>query len=164
MVSYACDLLPNPAKVPNIRHNGTLSIDANDEKTQESWIWAHAPKKCAPCFRGTQNFLFNTFRQLCCSLGTPIPCNLFSRIWWIHWIWFLVHFDPETGMQHALDTKGFPKNTNFGYDWLLRSKNLSSRRFKRQKVVFELRNVYGLWSLWCSIDQTSSTQWKNACF
>jgi hypothetical protein len=29
-----------------------------DEKTQESWIWTRAPKKCAPCFRGTQNFLF----------------------------------------------------------------------------------------------------------
>jgi hypothetical protein len=23
-----------------------------NEKTQESWIWARAPKKCAPCFRG----------------------------------------------------------------------------------------------------------------
>jgi hypothetical protein len=31
---------------------------ADDEKTQESWIWARAPKKCAPCFRGTRNFLF----------------------------------------------------------------------------------------------------------
>jgi hypothetical protein len=29
-----------------------------DEKTQESWILACAPKKCAPCFRGTRNFLF----------------------------------------------------------------------------------------------------------
>jgi hypothetical protein len=28
------------------------------EKNKESWIWARAPKKCAPCFRGTRNFLF----------------------------------------------------------------------------------------------------------
>jgi hypothetical protein len=33
-------------------------IYCEDEKTQESWIWARAPKKCAPCFRGTRNFLF----------------------------------------------------------------------------------------------------------
>jgi hypothetical protein len=33
----------------------------DDEKTQGSWIWARAPKKWAPCFRGTRNFLFISY-------------------------------------------------------------------------------------------------------
>jgi hypothetical protein len=73
-----------------------------------------------------------------------------------------VIFDPETGMRHAPDTKGFSKITNFGHDWLLRSENLFSRRFKGQKIVFELRNVYALWPVitvmfYCSIDSCFET-------
>jgi hypothetical protein len=63
MVSCTCGLLPNPANVPNSKYKAwwysiDLKFHADDEKTQGSWIWARAPKKCAPCFRGTRNFLF----------------------------------------------------------------------------------------------------------
>jgi hypothetical protein len=49
-------LVRQKSQISNIEHNCT-----EDEKTQESWILARAPKKCAPCFRGTRNFLFIYF-------------------------------------------------------------------------------------------------------
>jgi hypothetical protein len=56
-------IIQHPAKVPNFFHRAWLyfveqKFHTEDEKTQESWIWARAPKKCAPGFRGTWNFLF----------------------------------------------------------------------------------------------------------
>jgi hypothetical protein len=41
-----------------IRPKSQISNIRHDEKSQESWIWDSAPEKCAPCFRGTRNFLF----------------------------------------------------------------------------------------------------------
>jgi hypothetical protein len=63
MVNCTCGLLPNPAKVPNSKYKAwwysiVRKFHADDEKTQESWIWARALKKCAPCFRSTRNFQF----------------------------------------------------------------------------------------------------------
>jgi hypothetical protein len=45
-----------------------------------NWIWARAPKKYAPCFRGTRNFLFILFEifNLVYS-SSPIPiCNFWD--------------------------------------------------------------------------------------
>jgi hypothetical protein len=51
------------AKVLNFQHRVWLysveqKFHTEVEKTQESWIWARPPKKCALCFRVTRNFLF----------------------------------------------------------------------------------------------------------
>jgi hypothetical protein len=42
------------SQISNVGHDGTLSI--------RNFILIYiAPKKCAPCFRGTRNFLFIKF-------------------------------------------------------------------------------------------------------
>jgi hypothetical protein len=56
--SFAYSLIRPKSQIPNIRHDGTLSIGnmLMIKKTQESWIWTRAFKKCAPCFRGNTEF------------------------------------------------------------------------------------------------------------
>jgi hypothetical protein len=62
-------------------------------KNQESWIWARTLKKCAPCFRGTRNFLFIFFFKVYhCS--PTCYFNYFSKIPLLPenvWFWAIYH-------------------------------------------------------------------------